>query len=191
LLNAPAESRLGQLIAARPQMLGIAMWPYICSTWTAEERIAHLTNHFETVQSRMPFLAMNPHESITILDLGELYGETRLVLDSPQWFMREGQLVMNLFVGAQRMFSLAFDLTWTELGLEAWVGAIQGVDVPGARERYKEMTKAFHGLRPRDLLFELFRALTRALGVTKIYGIADESERLFRHFEGAAIIVEL
>jgi uncharacterized protein VirK/YbjX len=181
LLDAPSESRLGQLLSARPQMLGIAMWPYICSTWTARERISHLTNHFQTLETKLPFLGISPHESVSIADLSGVYEGARLVLDNPKWFMREGQLVLNLFLGENRMFSLAFDLTSSEGGLEAWIGAVQGVDVLGAKDRYKEMTKAFFGLRPRDLLFELFRSLARALNVVKIYGVADE----FRHHRSA------
>ena len=82
-----------------------------------------------------------------------------MVIDQAKWFMREGQLVINLFVGEVRMFSLAFSLGRDGGERTAFVGAVQGRDIEGVADEYRDLTKAAHGMRPRDLLFEIFRML--------------------------------
>ena len=58
---------------------------------------------------------------------------------------------------------------------------MQGRDIEGVADEYRELTKAAHGMRPRDLLFEIFRMLCSLLCVSKILAVADE----FRHHRSA------
>jgi len=95
--------------------------------------------------------------------------------------MREGQLVINLFVGEVRIFSLAFSLGRDGGERTAFVGAVQGRDIEGVADEYRDLTKAAHGMRPRDLLFDIFRMLCSVLGVTRILAVSDQ----FRHHRSA------
>jgi len=88
--------------------------------------------------------------------------------------MREGQAVLDLFIAETRIFSLAFSLR-DEQGLTAVIGAIQGRDIEGALDTYRELTGALHGMRPRDFLVEMFRALCATLGVQRIVAVSDAS----------------
>jgi len=86
-----------------------------------------------------------------------------------------------LFIRDVRIFSLAFSLGRDSGELTAFVGAVQGCDIEGVADEYRDLTKATHGMRPRDLLFELFRMLCSLICVTKILAVSDE----FRHHRSA------
>jgi uncharacterized protein VirK/YbjX len=111
------------------------------------------------------------------LDLSDVRAGLRLVVDQPKWFMREGGLSLNLFVGCTRFYTLAFSFASHGNKIEAFIGAIQGRDLDGAPEEYRVLTKAAHGMRPRDFLIELFRILCRSAGVSTIFAVADQ----YRH----------
>jgi uncharacterized protein len=50
-------------------------------------------------------------------------------------------------------------------------------EAAGVRDEYRRLTKAGHGMRPRDLLFEVFRMFCAGIGVSEIVAVTNE----FRH----------
>jgi uncharacterized protein len=73
--------------------------------------------------------------------------------------------------------SIAFSFSEIDGEWAAVVGAFQGlhqgVDPAERQSLNKELTKAFWGVRPRNLLLFCFRKFLHSLNVTKIYGISD------------------
>lgn len=167
-----ASGALDRVLERRPETIGAVVWPYVCLSWDAPTRLARIGDHWAAVEAVAPVLNFAPDDGRELLDLADLMPGLRVVLDQPKWFMREGQAVLNLFVGETRVFSLAFSLR-IEDSLTACIGAIQGRDIEGVLDTYKAMTGALHGMRPRDFLVELFRALCGAIGVSRIYAVAD------------------
>ncbi|MEJ2426464.1 MAG: DUF535 family protein, partial [Candidatus Thiodiazotropha sp.] len=97
-----------------------------------------------------------------------------IVLDKNGLFMREGMLTLNIYVGVERVFTLAFSFYKnTSDRICAMVGAIQGRRMQDVKTLYREMTRKAHGVRPRDLMVEVFQLFCRRIGVEKIYAIAD------------------
>lgn len=179
-INAPSETPLGLLMAHRPETLGAVVWPYQCAGWNPTTRLERIKKHYSIVATLNPLLNFTVLEKLELLDLGGIREGLHVVLDQPKWFMREGALALNLFVGGTRIYSLAFSLFDEPKGITAFIGAIQGRDIEGALEQYKEITKAAHGMRPRDLLIEIFRIFCEAFGVEKIFAVSDE-HRHHRH----------
>jgi uncharacterized protein VirK/YbjX len=174
-LNATEGSLINKLIAQRPETLGAVVWPYQCHTWDAKTRLHRIREHYRAIENLPKKIDFPMDGALKLLDLGHVYENLHIVLDQPIWFMREGQLVINLFLGNVRIFSLAFSLAYEADNLVAYVGAMQGRNIDGLLDRYREITKAMHGMRPRDFLFELFRAFCRSQGITKIYAVSDAS----------------
>lgn len=174
LRTPPAGSALQRALEQRPELVGAVVWPYVCAEWSASRRLQHLVEHFQAV-GRTPVLEVAVGDAFELLDLGELAPGLRMVLDQPAWFMREGPLVLNLFEGETRLYSLAFSLGSVDGRPAAYVGAVQGVTIEGILERYRDLTKVLHGLRPRDFLVEVFRMLCRGIGVKDIVAVADAS----------------
>lgn len=174
-LHAAEGSLVSKLIKQRPETVGAVVWPYQCHTWDAKTRLNRINEHYGVIEN-LPIKIDFPIDgALKLFSLDDTYKGLHIVLDQPVWFMREGQLVMNLFLDNVRIFSLAFSFARQSGNVVAYVGAMQGRNIDGLLDTYREITKAMHGMRPRDFLFELFRAFCRALGVTKIFAVSDAS----------------
>lgn len=174
-----------QLIAQeRPQMLiGPLIWPYLCAGWDAGERLDQIEAHYRFIDQLSAPFPFSVEERLVLIDLEETYPGLRIVLDQPRWFMREGGLTISLFVDDFRAYSLAFSLAQSPdgAGLDCMIGSLQGRNADHTTELYRRLTKAAHGLRPRDLLLDLCRILCRHWNVTRLLGIRDE----YRHHRHA------
>ena len=101
----------------------------------------------------------------------------RLVLDKAIWFLREGEIVLNLFINDQRFYSIAFTLG-TDAGQPIiLVGALQGSNSEVAQEVYRDITHALHGMRPRDLLMVALKLLCRELGIQRIWAVSSDNRQ--------------
>lgn len=174
-LTATEGSSINKLIAQRPETVGAVVWPYQCLTWDAKTRLGRIEDHYRVIESLSPKIDFPVDGALKLLHMGDTYENLHIVLDQPIWFMREGQLVLNLFLDNVRIFSLAFSFAHESGNVVAYVGAMQGRNIDGLLDTYREITKAMHGMRPRDFLFELFRAFCRAVGVSKIFAVSDTS----------------
>jgi uncharacterized protein VirK/YbjX len=173
LLSAAPGSLLGGMIRARPQIMGFIVAPYVCCEWNARDRIAAFARHVATLERFGNLLDFELGARVELMALPHLGPDYHLVLDKPIWFHREGVAVLNLFRRNVRLMSLAFALEEQNGHLVALIGAIQGRDIEGIRDEFRQMTKDSFGIRPRDLLIDLFRALARQIGVETLQGIAD------------------
>lgn len=166
------ERGLGRLIKHRPETIGALEWPYICLSWDSRERLARIRDHYDAVEASLKSLDFAVEEERELLDLDDRVPGLRIVLDQPAWFIREGQLVLNLFSGETRLLSLAFSLRM-EPELVAYVGAVQGRRLEGILDVYRELTRSLHGMRPRDFLIEIFCLFCQAAGITRIFAVSD------------------
>jgi uncharacterized protein VirK/YbjX len=170
---------LAQTLHARPNVIGILEWPYINRHWSTDEKIAALTRHYQVLPST-PFRDIPVDGAGVVADLGLILPGLTLVMDRAPWFIREGELVLNLFHAQERIYALAFSLTRRGEQPGAVIGAVQGRDIDGAKDLYRTITKAAHGLRPRDLLLHCFQVMCASAGIGHILAISDEA-RHHRH----------
>lgn len=161
-------------------LLGPLVWPYLCAGWSAAERLDHVRAHYRVLDQLGPPFPFSADARLVMIELDEIHPGLRVVLDQPPWFMREGGLTLNLFVNDFRAYSLAFSLSDKGTGLTCLIGAIQGRNTDEAEGLYRDLTKAAHGLRPRDLLIEICRILCRHWGIETLLAVRD-SERHHRH----------
>ncbi|MBK5354656.1 DUF535 domain-containing protein [Pseudomonas sp. TH41] len=162
--------------------VGVVHWPYISKSWSAQDKLDAVASHYEMVTKSCPqLLLFGRSERLVLSDLSAFAADCSLVLDRPTWFMREGELVLNLFQGDLRIASIAFTLKNAEGGTVMFIGAVQGIHKGVESERslniYRELTKSFEGLRPRSFLIEVIKYIASQIGVTKIYAVGDE----YRH----------
>lgn len=158
--------------------VGVVHWPYISKNWNAQDRLGVLASHYEVITKSCPqLLLFGRTESLVLSDLSAFSAGCFLVLDRPTWFMREGELVLNLFQGDLRIASIAFTLCRTDTELCIFIGAVQGihkgVESDLSLSIYRDLTKDFEGLRPRSFLIEVIKYLAINLGVEKIYAVGD------------------
>ena len=187
MMSAKDGSALHQIMVERPQLLGALVWPYQCAAWGVPERLHRIISHYSAVDELGAPFRFSIHERLVLARLDSLHEGMMVVLDQPEWFLREGGLAMSLFMGSFRAYSIAFSLSRAaDGGLTATIGGVQGRSQEDALDTYRVLTKELHGLRPRDFLIETFRILCRQLGVRYICAVS-ESARHQRHpfFQGA------
>lgn len=172
-LHSIENSPINKLIAQRPETVGAIVWPYLSISWNVATRFKQIEAHYSVIQEFFPELDFHVSEALNMANLGDMYESLHVVIDRPTWFMREGQLVINLFLADVRIYSLAFSLSREAGQLVAYVGALQGRNIDGVLDVYKNITKALYGSRPQDFLFEIFRIFCRTIGVLKIFAVAD------------------
>ena len=168
------NSALARIMTDRPEVLGALVWPYQCASWPVSTRLTRLLAHYDMIDTLDVPFGFGTHEKIRLLDMADTREGLRLILDQPRWFMREGGLVLNLFQGDFRAYSLAFSLhPAPDGGLEAVIGGLQGRNRDGALDLYRDMTKSFMGIRPRDFMIDLLRILCRYIGVQRILAVSQ------------------
>jgi uncharacterized protein VirK/YbjX len=181
LLGGEPGSSLHTLLEERPEMLGVLVWPFICASWPVERRVEVIAGHCAVMDGADYLLRFSIGDKLSVIGLTDLHDGLRIILDRPRWFMREGQLVLNLFVGEFRAYSIAFSLhDEPGVGRVMYVGSIQGRNVPHALDLYRGLTKALFGVRPRDFVIELARVFGRALGTERMLCVSD-AQRHHRH----------
>jgi uncharacterized protein VirK/YbjX len=174
-LDAGDAGGLVTSLADRPQMIGPVIWPYLHKDWSVAERFAAVRAHFAELES-IPWLRLGVNDSRTIADLGDLLPGLRIVLDRPLWFLREGELTLNIFVMEHRVYSLSFLLgrTGDPPGARiALIGAMQGRNLDNIESIYRDLTKKLHGARPRDFIFTVFQLLAAEAQIQHIRGVSD------------------
>jgi uncharacterized protein VirK/YbjX len=172
-------SGLGKLLAERPETIGNLIWPYQCAAWDAKTRFARISAHLDVVE-KMPGLKVADDEKIVVADLSSLSEGALAIIDYSPWLAREGHLTLSLFKGHFRAFTIAFSLS-NYPHTELFIGGIQGrKNDDDILALYRDLTKDFHGVRPRDFLLEMLRLFALKSGVKHIYAVADEY-RIFRH----------
>lgn len=179
--NAPSDTALRRALDGRPQMLGLLLWPYQCATWDAAKRLERFQAHYAEIDKIGGPVRFNLDEKLVLASLDDEYPGLRVILHQPLWLMREGGLTISLFKDDTLIFALTFSLFEGPDGARsALIGGCQGRNVDGILDIYRDLTKALHGLRPRDFLMECFGILCRILDVKHAYAVSDK-ERHRRH----------
>lgn len=171
-------SSLGRLLAEWPQTVSILIAPYQCSAWEANTRLSRLQAHLDAVR-RIPGLDLGLNEKLVLADLSEFSRGASLIIDRSHWLAREGHLTLSLFKNEFRAFTIAFSLS-NYPKTEMFIGGLQGRNDPDALGLYRELTKAFHGARPRDFILEAARLFALKIGVKRLYAVADH-QKISRH----------
>lgn len=165
---------LTQALRRYPLINGAIYWPYINHAWSMERRLSAIDQHFRMLGGSAAILAHAMFEDVELARLDADYSGLRLVLDKAGWFVREGEVVLNLFVNDQRYYSIAFTLGVDTGKPLILVGALQGSNSDSAPRVYREMTRALHGMRPRDFLVVTLKLLCAELGIRRIWAISSD-----------------
>jgi len=114
---------------------------------------------------------------IELLGLSEIYQGLRVVISQLPWFFRDGLLTMHLFIDTDMIYSLSFSFFHQGNDRAAFIGQIQGVKSDRAREQYRDLTRACGGMRPRDLLIEIFCVFCSTIAVKQVFSVSEEYRR--------------
>ena len=173
LLLAPRDSSLRRFVKSRPEIFSTLVTRYLAANWSVPTRVARMVDHCKTIESFAGTVDFPPDALVDLIQLEMVDPRYRVTLDQARWFLPEGQLVISLWDGVDRIFSIAFCLSSASKRRVAYVGAIQGRRDPGALEQYRIFAKAMAGMRARDFLIEVFKSFCRALQIEEIRAVSD------------------
>jgi uncharacterized protein VirK/YbjX len=178
------DTRFAPMVERHPLLPALKDRPYLNAWWSSTEKMRVVKTHYELLTGAAKILAFPLDASVELVALYWIQEGLRLVLDKPPWFAQEGEVAVSLFQRDVRLYSLLFSLGIVADKRVAFVGALQGASsratqsVEGGKQPldiYKELTHVLHGMRPRDLLFSVFRKMCRALDVVTIMAVADRA----------------
>ena len=175
--------RLQQALKQWPRIQGAVSWPYIHCRWPMAQRLRIIDQHYRVANIVSGVIASATTGPVELARLDDHVPGLRLVLDKANWYIREGEVVLNLFVGERRLMAIAFSLSLESGRRVAYVGALQGAHASESLDTLalsREITHALHGVRPRDFLVIALRFLCQGLGVANIYAVSNDC-RHHRH----------
>jgi uncharacterized protein VirK/YbjX len=178
LESADPSSPIGGLLAEWPQTVAILIAPYQCAAWDAQTRFARLQSHLETVR-QIPGINLAADEKLVLANLSFFSPGASLILDRASWLAREGHLTLSLFKDEFRAFTVSFSL-YGFPETELFIGGLQGRQSEDILSMYRDLTKDFEGIRPRDFMLEMLRLFAVHIGVRHIYAVADD-HKISRH----------
>jgi uncharacterized protein VirK/YbjX len=178
LAFADANSPLGELLAECPATVGIMLAPYQCAAWSSSTRLDRIVEHLDAVR-QIPGLQLGLDEKLVLADLSSFSPSASLIIDRAPWLSREGHLTLSLFKHDFRAFTMSFSLSGFP-ATELFIGGLQGRHSEDILTIYRELTKDFEGMRPRDFMLEALRMFAVKIGVRHIYAVADE-HKISRH----------
>lgn len=169
-----------------PAMEGGIYWPYIHKQWAVEKRLAIIDHHYRMIDESRIILGVAMQSDMDVARYDSDFPGLRFVLERAPWFMREGEIVLSVFVNDIRLYSAAFTL-----GVEGgrklmYVGALQGSSADNVMDLYRDMTHALYGLRPRDLLLYALKYLANGMALDVIWGICTRNQQHKASYYGGA-----
>jgi len=172
LSQAARGTALWRHLSGYAPMATLASQPFVSAKWSCAMRLRRIIEHCAIVDRLGPPFDISGSQFAEVIafQLGD--SRCRLTLDTPGWLACDGLLSASLWVEFDRMFSITFCLSDRD-ERTAYVGGIQGRRGSGVLDQNRALTKAAHGMRPKDLAFELFRMLLPRLGVARLKGVAD------------------
>lgn len=167
------------------EKLGVIKWPYIHNDWDINHKMNVMAGHYEMLSISNPELVLDKNKATyEVIDLNYVSKDVNIVIDAAQWFLREGELVINIFRKGLRVASMAFSTCVYNDEKTAFIGAVQGIHSGVSTEEsldiYRILTKDFEGLRPRSLLLEILKMIFEKLEIQKVYAISEQ-HRHHRH----------
>ncbi|MET0255760.1 MAG: DUF535 family protein [Luteibacter sp.] len=151
---------------------------YLSRRWKRERRLRALRDHYEFVLTRLPrpFFHTLYRERQVVLGRVTLRNglPLSLVLKAPYRRAREGEMTLALVDhdGLQVSY-VAF--SFIDAGKAVVIGCLQGAPNHAGLDVVRELTRQCHGLRPKNLLLSMIRALAVAFDVERVLGVSNEA----------------
>ena len=101
----------------------------------------------------------------------------QVIVDRPRSLRHEGAVCISLLYEGARIYSAMFLLENEACGNRMIIGGFQGSNSTDAKETYVKLTRAFFGMRPRDLLVNIIKIVSASVGCKTIRGITSEYHR--------------
>lgn len=159
-----------------PRLMYKIYRPYMTLHLPIEARLAALSVHYETVLARGlgDLVAQAARGPVPLASFsGRDGGSYDIALRAIGLLEREGELVLQLREDGLPLYAVAFTIARRDGRLAVNVGCIQGTNDEGTREAIRRATRQLNGLRPKQLLVSVVRALGHEFGCHEMRMVAN------------------
>ncbi len=173
-----------------PRLIGLVEWPYINACWDVQKRYDVVAQHYQILSHSGCLLNfIGEEDEVNLIFFDEIAPGVRITIDRAPWFVREGELVLNVFEFDLRIASLSFSFAYGQNNSRAaFIGAVQGIHSGIGSEKslqiIKRLTKSFHGVRPRSMLIFVLQCICKNLNVDAIHAICGSSRQHTHSYYG-------
>jgi uncharacterized protein VirK/YbjX len=94
---------LSEAFASRPSLVAFVTRPDINLHWDAARRLTALEDHYRELAGRAEILRRATRMPLRMATVMADETAVEIVVDSPAWFMHEGETSINLFCGEERL----------------------------------------------------------------------------------------
>jgi uncharacterized protein VirK/YbjX len=191
LLN--SHPAFAEMADACPRLLYKIYRPYLTNTLDMDGRVAVLASHYQFMFRRglaqtMAQAARGP------LALAAIEGKSGVRFDLALRAIgvaeREGELVLQLNCAGHLVYSVAFSFSDHDGAPAARVGCLQGPKHGDKLALVREATRELHGMRPKQLMVTLVRALGAALGCTELRLVGNANRTARSALEGGRLLAD-
>jgi uncharacterized protein VirK/YbjX len=173
ILLSPKLAPVRRELRRQPGIVTFLAAPLVSATWDAKTRISRIVDHCLMIDRiGAPFNGARRARNL-VCRLPAPIDAYYVAIETPPPKMRDGLLTLVLMKEDVGVFTLSFIFAAGQNGLEAYVGAVQGSAEQDAGDINRSFTKAANGVRPRDFVIEMFRAICHEIGATCFYGVSD------------------
>ena len=149
---------------------------YISLAWPQRVRLQAIHEHYAFAASRFPRSLLHMLYRERCIELGKVglrSGESlSILLKAPIERGREGELSIALRNHAGQQVSY-ITLSFIDGGQTVVIGCLQGAADRAGPDVVRELTRDCHGLRPKNLLLSMVRAVAEAFGARQVLGVAN------------------
>jgi len=177
LLSGTRGRHLARLLDFYPEIFHAMVTGFLAANLTVRDRVNRVINHCKLVEEIGGIVDIQSDAVVDLISLTAVDPRYRLTLDQARWFLDEGLLVISLWDGIDRIFSLSFCLASINGRRIAYVGGIQGRAESNVLDRYRRFSKTAYGMHPRDFLVEAFKGFCRALHIVEIHAVSNSNHR--------------
>ncbi|NID17554.1 VirK/YbjX family protein [Luteibacter yeojuensis] len=172
-LESPAMAGIASIDRVLPERY---QHRYINLGWSRPKRLQALRDHYDFALARFPrplFHMLYRERQVLLGKLRLRDGEDlSLILKAPFRRSREGEMSISLTDANGLQISYA-TIAFVDGGRTIVVGCLQGAANNAGRDAVRELTRQCHGLRPKNLLLSIVRALAGAFDIERVLGIGN------------------
>ena len=149
-----------QILPSCPRLVNKIYRSYFSMRLDCQERLSMLQTHYNTI-IRRPLTPLVTRAAQGPVELCRIDGKSgrkyRITLRAAGVLCREGELILQLGLGDDVLYSIAFSFLHHLDGIAIGVGCLQGRHGGGSLDQVRAATRELHGMRPKNLLVELVR----------------------------------
>lgn len=178
IFNFFSQTHYSKIISHHPSLYNKIFRSYLYCGLPIEKKCIYLLSHYQYMMETFEKTWINTIYDGTSAELLNLPINNENIIVELCYIGslgKEGEIALSLCdKNKNRLYSIAFSFLPIDGELHIFIGGMQGYRSTEALETLKSLTKSMHGLRPRNFLIFIMRAIGQILNAKKIKAVTTK-----------------